>query len=100
MGFLIWAIFPTLQVVIISLLLLGICSGILSSPLLTLLGDVSKVKLRGRTLGIYQVFGDIGGSLGPLFGINIAYLFGFRITYIIVAFLLTSSLLLIIPPSI
>ena len=97
LGFLIWAIFPTLHVVIISLLLLGICSGILSSPLLTLLGDISKVKLRGRTLGIYQVFGDIGGSLGPIFGINIAELLGFSVTYIIVASLLTSSLLLIIP---
>ncbi|MFW6271311.1 MAG: MFS transporter [Bacillota bacterium] len=96
-GFLIWAIYPTLHVVIISLLLLGICSGILSSPLLTLLGDVSRVKLRGRTLGIYQVFGDIGASLGPIFGINIAELLGFSITYIIVAILLTSSLLLIIP---
>jgi len=96
-AFLTWALFPSLISILLSLLLLGVCSGIMSSPLLTLLGDVSKVNLRGRTLGIYQIFGDMGGALGPIFGINAAGLLGFNVTFTVVALMLMATLIFIIP---
>jgi len=93
LAFLLWAAFPNLPSIAIGLLLLGACSGIMSSPLLALLGDVSKEELRGRTLGVYQVFGDIGGTLGPVFGINVAAILGFRIMYSIVAVVMFCTLI-------
>lgn len=88
LAFLIWAVYPSLIMVVVGLLLLGTSSGITSSPLLTLLGDVSRPDLRGRTLGIYRVFGDIGGMLGPIFGVNLAEWLGFSTTYVIISALM------------
>jgi len=85
LAFVIWAIWPSFIMIVIGLLLLGTCSGIMSSPLLTLLGDVSRPDLRGRTLGIYQVFGDMGGILGPIFGVNMAEWLGFPLTFSLIA---------------
>ena len=85
LAFMVWAVWPSLIMIVIGLLLLGTCSGIMSSPLLTLLGDVSRPDLRGRTLGIYRVFGDMGGMLGPLFGVNMAEWLGFPLTFSLIA---------------
>ena len=85
LAFTVWAVWPSLIMIVIGLLLLGTCSGIMSSPLLTLLGDVSRPDLRGRTLGIYRVFGDMGGMLGPLFGVNMAEWLGFPLTFSLIA---------------
>lgn len=68
----------------------------MSSPLLTLLGDVSRVEIRGRTLGVYRVFGDIGGTVGPIFGINLAATWGFRAMYLSVATMMLVTLGLIV----
>ncbi len=95
-AFLLWALAPTLPLIILGLLLLGTCSGIMSSPLLTLLGDVSRPDLRGRTLGIYRVFGDMGGMLGPIFGVNVAEWLGFSITYMMITILMVVILFLVI----
>ena len=95
-AFMIWALTPSLAMVITGLLLLGTCSGIMSSPLLTLLGDVSHPELRGRTLGIYRVFGDMGGMLGPIFGVNMAEAFGFSATYLLIAAIMMVILFLVL----
>lgn len=95
-AFLIWALTPSISMVVLGLLLLGTCSGIMSSPLLTLLGDVSRPDLRGRTLGIYRVFGDMGGMLGPIFGVNMAELFGFSVTYMMISAIMMIILFLVI----
>lgn len=91
-GYLIWALFPTLTFSLIALMLLGGSTGIISSPLLTLLGDMCRKDLQGRTLGIYYVFGDIGSTLGPIFGINMVALLGFRSMYVLVGLLMLSTL--------
>ncbi len=96
MAFFFWAIYPSMVMIIVGLLLLGTCSGIMSSPLLTLLGDVSRPELRGRTLGIYQIFGDMGGMLGPVFGVNMAEWLGFTPTYLAITVVMGVTLLVVI----
>jgi len=93
-SFLLWSYFPKPVMMLTGLLILGISSGITSSPLLTLLGDFSSPELRGRTMSIYNIFGDIGGILGPIFGVNMVESFGFKITYGIMAGLMVGLLLL------
>lgn len=95
-GYLIWALFPSIGFTLIGLLLLGSSTGIISSPLLTLLGDMAKKDLQGRTLGIYYVFGDIGSTLGPIFGINMVALIGFRNMYLVISLLMLSTLFFLI----
>ncbi|SDL08662.1 MFS transporter [Halarsenatibacter silvermanii] len=97
LAFLSWALFRSLAAVTLGLLLLGTCSGITSSPLLTLLGDVSRPELRGKSLGIYRVFGDAGGMLGPIFGVNAAEGMGFTPTYLILALVMTAIMAIILP---
>lgn len=96
-GYFIWALFPALGFSIIALMLLGSSTGIISSPLLTLLGDIARKDLQGRTLGIYYVFGDIGSTLGPIFGINMVAWMGFRSLYVLVALLMFSTLFFLSP---
>ncbi|WP_455381861.1 MFS transporter [Salinispira pacifica] len=66
----------------ISLILIGAGSGGTSTPLLTLLGDLTPGGRRGNAVGVYQFFGDIGGSLGPIAGVELGRLLGFRAIYL------------------
>ncbi len=57
-------------------------------PMLTLLGDVTPPDHYGRAVGYYQLFGDVGGSLGPILGLEAGLHFGMLPTYLGVAALL------------
>jgi MFS family permease len=70
------------------LILIGIGMGGTSVPLLTLLGDLTPPVQRGHTVGIYQFFGDIGGSLGPIVGVEMSSRIGFEALYLALAALL------------
>ena len=70
------------------LILIGIGMGGTSVPLLTLLGDLTPPAQRGHTVGIYQFFGDIGGSLGPIVGVEMSGRIGFGALYLALAALL------------
>lgn len=95
-GYLLWAFFPTIGFILMGLLLLGSSTGIMGSPLLTLLGDMTREDLQGRSLGIYYVFGDIGSTLGPIFGINMIAIIGFRNLYMVVSiFMLSTTIFLL-----
>lgn len=73
---------------IVALLAIGAGMGGTSIPLLTLLGDLTPPRYRGHTVGIYQFFGDIGGSLGPIAGVELSSRIGFEILYAGIAGLL------------
>ncbi len=51
-----------------ALILMGIGSGCLSVPLLALLGDLVPPEMRGSAVGGLQLFGDTGGTIGPILG--------------------------------
>jgi MFS family permease len=50
------------------LALIGLGMGTLTSPLLALLGDLVPSEMRGSAIGCLQLFGDAGGTLGPIVG--------------------------------
>ncbi len=85
-----------LVAVMFSLLAIGAGTGALTIPLLALLGDITEWSERGRALAAYQVFGDVGGSLGPILGLQLGASLGFAALYGGVAVLLSLSLPLIL----
>jgi MFS family permease len=84
-----WTRDPWLAVA--GVVLLGVGMGGTSIPLLTLLGDLTPESRRGQVVGYYQFFGDVGGSLGPILGIELVTGWGFGPTYLAVAALLLAE---------
>lgn len=60
----------------VGLCLVGIGLGGINIPLMVMLGDITTPDRYGRTIGIYQVMGDLGGSLGPITGLAAIRHFG------------------------
>jgi MFS family permease len=77
---------------VIALLLIGAGTGAITIPLLTLMGDRVPDTQRGRATAIYQVFGDAGGSAGPIVGLSSAVHYGFVPVYLALAALLLLTL--------
>jgi MFS family permease len=50
------------------LTLLGASAGVLSSSLLSVVGDAAKREQLGAAVGVVQLCGDVGGVLGPIIG--------------------------------
>lgn len=63
----------------------GLGSGALTIPLLTLLSDTAPPGTQARAMSLYQVYGDIGGSLGPIVGLQLGAFVGYGPIYIGVA---------------
>ena len=61
-----WAMTPVAFGVGVSLVGLGM--GVLTTPLLALLGDIVPPEIRGSAVGALQLFGDLGGTAGPILG--------------------------------
>lgn len=81
-----WAASPWTAVA--AVVLIGIGMGGTSTPLVTLLGDLTQEEHRGQVVGYYQFFGDVGGSIGPIVGVELVTGWGFTPTYLLVAGLL------------
>ncbi|NII09576.1 MFS transporter [Oleiagrimonas sp. C23AA] len=69
----------------LALAVIGLGSGALTIPLLTLLSDTASQRTQGRAMGLYQVYGDIGGSLGPVVGLQLGAMNGYGPIYLAVA---------------
>lgn len=69
----------------LALVLVGLGSGALTIPLLALLSDSVTQRTQGRAMGIYQLYGDVGGSLGPVLGLQLGAFVGYGPIYIGVA---------------
>lgn len=87
-GFAVLALTANPWLATFGVVLLGVGMGATSIPLLTLLGDLTPEEHRGQIVGYYQFFGDVGGSLGPVVGVELVTRLGFTPTYLGVAALL------------
>jgi len=65
----------------LALAVIGLGSGALTIPLLALLGEATSPRAHGRAMGLYQVYGDIGGSLGPIVGLQLGAVTGYGAIY-------------------
>jgi MFS family permease len=61
---------------IVGMSVLGIGLGGINVPLVVILGELVSADRYGRAIGMYQVLGDIGGSLGPIIGLEAISRFG------------------------
>ena len=95
-GFALLGVSRALLPAIAGLVLIGVGMGGTSIPLLTLLGDLTPPEHRGHTVGIYQFFGDIGGSLGPIVGVEATGLIGYQSVYLGVGALLCFIVFLLV----
>jgi MFS family permease len=72
---------PTLPVTVLGVACLGIGVGGTNPPLMALLGDLSPEADVGKMGGVYNVFGDLGATAGPLVALPFAAAFGYRTEY-------------------
>ena len=81
------ALVPTASGLLAGLALMGLGSGALSPSLLALVGNIVPQDRRGVAVGVLQLCGDIGGTLGPLVG-TVLLAGSLRAPYLVTAFLL------------
>jgi MFS family permease len=81
------ALAPTALGLVAGLTLMGVATGALSPSLLALVGEIVPQERRGTAVGVIQLCGDIGGTLGPLVG-TVLFVGSFRAPYLVTAILL------------
>lgn len=86
-GFVLLAAVPTLPGVVVAVALIGIGVGGSNPPLMAYLGDISPSDDVGKLGGVYNVFGDLGSTLGPLVALPLVARVGFAAEYIACAVL-------------
>lgn len=91
-GFAALSFATTLWQATLGLVATGIGTGALSVPLLSLLGDLTAEHERGWAIATYQVFGDVGGSIGPVLGLQVGAAVGFLPLYAGLGALIAASL--------
>ncbi|WP_411714465.1 MFS transporter [Natronomonas sp.] len=86
-GLVLFAFAETILSLTVACLLIGAGQGGTSGPLMALLGDLTPEDRMGRAVGTNNVFGDIGGGLGPMVSLPLIDLVGFFPVYIACAVL-------------
>jgi MFS family permease len=81
-GFAILAFVPTLLGALAGVALIGVGVGGTNPPLLAFLGDISPEDDVGKLGGVYNVFGDLGSTLGPLVALPLVSRVGFVAEYL------------------
>ena len=81
-GFGLLGVVPTLIGTLIGVSCIGIGVGGSNPPLLAHLGDISPDKDMGKMGGVYNMFGDLGSSFGPVIALPLADQIGYRAEYI------------------
>lgn len=93
-GFAVLAVSQTLWPILIGVALVGLsCNGI-TLPMMALLGDAVNEHQHGPAIGVYQFFGDIGGTIGPIAGIELGLKFGLLQLYLVMATLPALAILI------
>ncbi len=93
LGFLLLSKAQTTSVLIVSLIVLGVAIGANNITLLSILGDFSHLNVRGKAVSVYQLLGDIGGTLGPIFGIQLGVSYGFSEMYLLTGIIFSLNIL-------
>jgi MFS family permease len=95
-GFLLLAVADSVLSLTIACFAIGAGQGGTSGPLMALLADLTPTEQMGRAVGTNNVFGDVGGGLGPVVTLPLVDIVGFVPVYTICAVLpLMAAVLLI-----
>jgi len=95
LGFGLLGVVPTLIATLVGVAAIGVGVGGTNPPLLAYLGDISPNQDTGKIGGIYNAFGDVGSTIGPLIALPAANLLGYRIGYLACAALAVVVMLLL-----
>ena len=85
LGFLLLARARSLVTLALACACIGAGQGGVSGPLLALLADLTPGEQMGRAMGTNNVFGDIGGGLGPVVTLPVVDVSGFFPVYLVCA---------------
>ena len=80
-GFILLAAADSIATLTIACLFIGAGQGGTSGPLMALLADLTPDERMGRAVGTNNVFGDIGGGLGPMVSLPLIEVVGFGPVY-------------------
>ena len=80
-GFAVLTLAPSLAIVVGGCVLIGAGQGGVGGPLTALLADLTPEDRMGRAMGTNNVFGDVGGAIGPLVSLPFADAIGFDVLY-------------------
>lgn len=86
-GFVLLVVRPTLAGVVVAVTLIGVGVGGSNPPLMAYLGDISPADDVGKLGGVYNVFGDLGSTIGPLVALPLVAHVGFAAEYLACALL-------------
>jgi len=84
-GFACLALSPTLVGTVTGVALIGLGVEGATLPLLAYLGDISPADDVGKLGGVYNVFGDLGSTIGPIVALPVASVVGMRLEYLVCA---------------
>lgn len=94
-GFGVLAFVGSLWGLVAGVVLVGVGTGSAAPALLATLGDLSPADDLGKLGGLYNVFGDVGLTLGPLLALPAVASVGFTVTYSASALVALGCLLLV-----
>lgn len=84
-GFAVLAVAQSVGPMLAGAVLVGLSYNAVTLPMMALLGDAAGERQHGPAVGIYQLFGDIGGTIGPIAGIEAATRIGLEPLYFLLA---------------
>ncbi|SEV95104.1 MFS transporter [Natrinema salifodinae] len=80
-GFVVLTLAPSFHAVVLACALIGAGQGGVGGPLTALLADLTPEDRMGRAMGTNNVFGDVGGGVGPLVSLPFVEIVGFDAMY-------------------
>lgn len=81
-GFAILAVANTLPVMLLGAAATGLSYNSVTLPMMALLGDAAGERQQGPAVAVFQWCGDVGGTIGPMLGIEIAAHLGLTELYL------------------
>jgi MFS family permease len=84
-GFVLLVIYPTVVGIGVAVAMIGAGVGGVGPPMLAYLGDIAPGGDVGKLGGVYNVFGDLGSTIGPLVALPLASRVGVGTEYLICA---------------
>lgn len=86
-GFALLALAHTLWLTLLGAVLVGLSYNGVTLPMMALLGDAVSDHQYGPAVAVYQIFGDIGGTIGPIVGLEAGVSIGLLPLYLAIAVL-------------
>lgn len=93
LGFVILGLAQTLPVMLLGAVVTGLSYNSVTMPMMALLGDAAGERQHGPAAATFQLFGDIGGTIGPILGIEMATRVGLEPLYLMLAAFIASAVL-------